>query len=81
VARIFAQVLDLGPGAPVGADDDFFQLGGHSLLLPRVLHEVAAAFEVEVPLRTLYEESTVAELALAIEELVIEELERLEPAS
>jgi acyl-coenzyme A synthetase/AMP-(fatty) acid ligase/acyl carrier protein len=82
VARIFAQVLDLDPGAaPVGADDDFFQLGGHSLLLPRVLHEVAAAFEVEVPLRTLYEESTVAELALAIEELVIEELERLEPAS
>jgi amino acid adenylation domain-containing protein len=86
VAAVYAAVLGLderagGDRPAVGADDDFFELGGHSLLLPQVLHRVREAFAVDVPLKTLYEESTVAGLALAIEELVLEELERLEPAS
>jgi acyl-coenzyme A synthetase/AMP-(fatty) acid ligase/acyl carrier protein len=86
VAAVFAAVLGLderagGERPVVGAEHDFFELGGHSLLLPQVLHRVREAFAVDVPLKTLYEESTVAGLALAIEELVLEELERLEPAS
>jgi hypothetical protein len=75
VAAIFAEVL----GVPrVGADDDFFHLGGHSLLLPRVLHRVREAFQVEVPLKALYDDPTVEGLALAVEDLVLAEIEALE---
>jgi amino acid adenylation domain-containing protein len=77
LAAIFAEVLGLDR---VGADEDFFRLGGHSLLLPQVLHRVRQAFDVEVPLRALYDEPTVVGLALAIEERILEEIEAgLEP--
>jgi len=75
VAEIFGDVLGVGP---VGAEADFFRLGGHSLLLPRVLHRVREAFDVDVPLKALYDDPTVAGLALAIEELILAEIEAME---
>jgi amino acid adenylation domain-containing protein len=73
VAAIWCEVLGL---ERVGVHDDFYELGGHSLLLPQVMHRLRRDFQVEVPLRTLAEETTVARLALTVEELLVEQIER-----
>jgi amino acid adenylation domain-containing protein len=67
VADIWAEVLGR---ERVGAHDNFFDLGGHSLLVMRVALRLHSALGVEVPLRVLFEAPTVAEFAAAIEQEV-----------
>jgi amino acid adenylation domain-containing protein len=73
VAAIWAKVLGLDR---VGATANFFHLGGHSLLLPQVQHRLNVAFQVEIPLRVLFDEPTLDGLALSIEEILLEDIER-----
>ena len=64
IARIWAEVLGR---AGIGAQDDFFCLGGHSLRAAQVVSRLNAAFQVALSVRTLFEHPTVTALARAIE--------------
>jgi acyl carrier protein len=60
VAEIFAEVLSL---ARVGADENFFELGGNSLQAMRVVSRINKAFRVKVTIRMLYGTTTVRAIA------------------
>nr|WP_302071611.1 non-ribosomal peptide synthetase [Rhodococcus ruber] len=64
VASVFAEVLGVGR---LGADDDFFALGGNSLVATQVVARLGAALDTRVPVRELFEASTVGELAARLE--------------
>ena len=63
LAEVWAGVLGL---EEVGIHDNFLELGGDSLLASQVISRVISAFRVELPLRTLFEAPTVADMAVAI---------------
>lgn len=64
LAGIWSQVLNV---AEIGVNDDFFGLGGHSLLLARIAARIRESFNIDLSLRVLFEASTVAELAKRVE--------------
>ena len=64
LAAIWKEVLRLDV---VGRDDNFFWLGGHSLLATRIVSRVRESFQVDLPLRSIFESPTLVELAERID--------------
>jgi acyl carrier protein/predicted DCC family thiol-disulfide oxidoreductase YuxK len=74
LSEIVCDLLGLGQ---VGVEENFFVLGGHSLLGAQLIARVRDRFGVELALRTLFDHPTLASMAAAIEEQLIEEIESL----
>jgi acyl-coenzyme A synthetase/AMP-(fatty) acid ligase/acyl carrier protein len=75
IADLFSQLTSV---ESVGLYDNFFQLGGHSLLITQLASRIQSIFEVELSLRTLFEHPTVVDLAILIEEKMLEMVEALD---
>ena len=63
LAQIWRELLGV---EEVGIHDDFFELGGHSLLLTQLASWIRKDFQVEVPLRVLFDTPTITDMTKAI---------------
>jgi amino acid adenylation domain-containing protein len=61
----------------VSVHDNFFMLGGHSLLGTQLISQIRGAFSVELALRTLFESPTIEQLSQEIERLVMVQVEAM----
>ena len=64
IAEVWQEVLGI---ASIGVHDSYFDMGGHSLLAPRLLLRLDQALDVSLPLEVLLEHPTVARLGAMIE--------------
>jgi acyl carrier protein len=75
---IWAEVLGV---ERVGVTDNFFHLGGHSLRATQMYSRINNIFQIDFPLRVLFEKPTLELFAAAIEESVLEEIENITDGS
>ncbi len=74
LGEIWTQVLGV---KQVGIHDNFFELGGHSITAGQLVSRLGESFCVELSLDSFFEVSTIAELAVVIEEILLGEIEGL----
>ena len=72
--KILCSLLTLGEAS---VHDNFFLLGGHSLLGTQLIGKIRGAFGVDLSLRTLFDTPTIAELSSEIERLIIARVENM----
>ena len=76
LATIVEGVLSVGG---IGADDDFFLRGGHSILATQVVVQSRETFGVELTLRDLFEAPTIGRFAAVIEARIVERVAAMSP--
>lgn len=74
LAQIWSEVLG---HKRIGVHDNFFALGGDSLLATQVVSRVRRVFQIELPLTTIFRDPTLAGQARCIKAMVLEEIENL----
>jgi amino acid adenylation domain-containing protein len=77
IVEIWAGLL--GP-APIGIHDNFFHIGGNSILAIRMLSGIQDAFEVELAVRAIFERPTVAGLAETVQDRIRTEIDAMSDA-
>jgi len=77
IAKVWEELLGVHP---IGVHDEFLRLGGNSLLAIRVAAELREAFQIEFPLEALLKSSTVAEIALFVEDTLVTMIEGMDEA-
>ncbi|WP_459797866.1 phosphopantetheine-binding protein, partial [Mycobacterium riyadhense] len=60
LTTLFSETLNI---TPIGINDNFFDLGGHSLSATRLIARIRTELATEVPIRVIFESPTVAQLA------------------
>jgi amino acid adenylation domain-containing protein len=68
LATLFAEVLGLGRAEVLGGDASFFDAGGHSLLVTRLVARIRQTLGVDLPLTAVFQAPTVTGLARRVEE-------------
>ncbi|MEN8215020.1 MAG: amino acid adenylation domain-containing protein [Pseudomonadota bacterium] len=63
LTQIWENVLEV---SPIGINDNFFELGGHSLLAVKLMSQIHQTFDQHLPIATLFQGATIAELAAII---------------
>jgi len=74
IARIWQDAFGI---EKVGINDSFTGLGGHSLLAIRIVAELRRTFQIDLPVKALFDAPTVAELSSYVKKLLIAEIESL----
>ncbi|MGB0909138.1 MAG: amino acid adenylation domain-containing protein [Nitrospirales bacterium] len=74
LATLWKEILGI---TQIGIEDNFFDLGGHSLLLTRLIARVEKIWMVNLSIRVFFEAPTIAELALKIEHALLSDIEGL----
>ncbi|MBV9111143.1 MAG: hypothetical protein JO306_17185, partial [Gemmatimonadetes bacterium] len=74
IAAIWGDLLGM---ERIGAHDDFFALGGHSLVATQIVGRLRDLFQLELPLAVIFEAPTVARLAAVVEDALFAEIEAL----
>jgi len=77
LAKILCELFQLDH---VSIHENFFLLGGHSLLGAQLIVKIRGAFGVDLPLRTLFDAPTIAELSSEVERLIIARVESMSEA-
>jgi acyl transferase domain-containing protein/acyl carrier protein len=77
LARIWEETLGI---EQIGVEDDFFELGGDSLMAIQLMARVCTGCKVKIPLHRLFEAPTIADLATVVEDALLAELEALSDA-
>lgn len=68
ISEIWAEVLGIDE---ISRQDDFFMLGGHSLVATQVISRIREAFDLDLPLRTLFEMTTLEKLAVEVDSRLV----------
>lgn len=66
ISAIWQDILNV---MPIGVHDNFFNLGGHSLQVAQLLERVRERFQVVLPMNRFFDEPTIAEMAVAIQDV------------
>ena len=75
IARAWSETLELDQ---IGIHDNFFEVGGDSLLATRIAHKLQQVFQIRLPLKTFFEAPTIAQIANRIEDIILAEIEQMD---
>lgn len=76
IAELWQELLGV---ERIGIHDNFFQMGGTSLLALTMTARLRKAFQIELPITGIFQAPTIAELAVVLEELLVTQLQKPDP--